>query len=49
MNIITKLFATTMPSIENMKKESDARVARFAGIVSHVAERINVDHGADAW
>ena len=48
MNIITKLFASTMPSIENMKKRERGEVARLAVVVAHVAERIDVDERADA-
>ena len=48
MNIIAKLFASTMPSIENMKSERLPKKRGLALVVLHVAERVDVDERADA-
>ena len=47
MNIITKLFASTMPSIENRKSASPAKVTPVAFFIGHVADRIDENQRRD--
>ena len=48
MNIIAKLFASTMPSIENMKSDRLPKNRAFALIFLHIDERIDMHERADA-
>ena len=48
MNIIAKLFASTMPSIENMKSDRLPKYRAFRRIGTHVDEGIDMDQRTDA-
>ena len=43
-----KLFASTMPSIENVNRLMNAKKRALLAVFVHVAEGINVDRAADA-